>query len=168
MGARLRWASATMFTICPSKVSLADALGAHDETAGAVDRAARHFVADGLFHRKRFAGDHGFFHAGVTFDHRAIDGHLLAGNHAQLVTDFHLVERDFTIAARCDQSRGRRREIEQGFDGAARAAAGAEFEHLAEEHQHRDHRGGFKIDGDLARRVASSAGRDRAGASPRR
>ena len=134
----------------PEQRVAADSLGAHDETAGAIDGAARHFVADGLFHRERFAGDHGLFHAGVTFDHRAIHGHLVTWNHAQPVADFHLVERDFMIAPRCDLSRRGRCEIQQRFDGAARAAAGAEFEHLAEEHQHNDHRCGFKVDGNLA------------------
>ena len=41
IGARLRCASATMRTICASSVSRADPLGAHDERAGAVDRARR-------------------------------------------------------------------------------------------------------------------------------
>ena len=83
----------------PEQRVAADALGAHDETAGAVDGAAGHLVADGLFHRERFAGDHGFLDAGVAFDDHAIDGHLVAGHHAQLVADLHLVERDFLIAA---------------------------------------------------------------------
>ena len=147
----------------PEQRVAADPLGAHDETAGAIDGAARHFVADGLFHRERFAGDHGLFHAGVTFDHHAINGHLVTWNHAQPVADFHLVERDFMIAPRCDLSRRGRCEIEQRFDGAARAAAGTEFEHLTEEHQHNDHRRGFKVDGDLAlvlHRVWEQAGHE--------
>ena len=40
IGARLRWASPTMRTICASSVSAADALGAHHEAARAVDGAA--------------------------------------------------------------------------------------------------------------------------------
>ena len=78
----------------------ADPLGAHDETARAIDGAARHLVADSFFHRERFPGDHRLFHAGVAFDHRAIHGHLVTRNHAQPVADFHLVERDFMIAPR--------------------------------------------------------------------
>jgi len=54
------------------------------------------------------------------------------------------------IAARCDLPRGGRRKVQQRFDGAARAAAGTELEHLTEEHQHNNHRRGFKVDGNLA------------------
>ena len=67
----------------PEQRVATDSLGAHDETAGAIDGAAGHLVADGLFHRERFAGDHGLFHAGVTFDHRAIHGHPVTRNDAQ-------------------------------------------------------------------------------------
>ena len=140
-----------------------DPLGAHDETARAVDGAACHLVPDGLFHRERLAGDHGLFHAGVTFDHRAIHGHLVTWNHAQPVADFHLVERDFMIAPRRHLSRCGRCEVQQRFDGAARAAAGTKFEHLTEEYQYNDRRCGLKIDGDLAivsHRVWEQAGHE--------
>ncbi len=147
----------------PEQRVAANPLGAHDETAGAVDGAARHLVADGLFHRERFAGDHRLFHAGVTFDHRAIDRHLVTWNHAQPVADFHLVERNFMIAFWCHLSRRGRCEIQQRLDGAARAAAGAEFEHLTEKHQHHNHRSGFEIDGDssfVLHRLGEDAGHE--------
>ena len=134
----------------PEQRVATDPLGAHDETAGAIDGAARHLVADGLFHRERFAGDHGFLDIGMAFHDHAIDRHLVTWNHAQPVADFHLVERDFLIAPRCDPPRRGRCEIEQRFDGAAGAAAGTEFEHLTEKHEDNDHRGGLKVDGDLA------------------
>ena len=89
----------------PEQCVVTNSFGAQDETAGAIDGAARHFVADSLFHRERFTGDHGLFHAGVTFDDHAINGNLVTWNHVQPVTDLHLVERDLMIAPRCDLSR---------------------------------------------------------------
>ena len=46
-------------------------------------------------------------------------------------------------------------------DRAARAAAGAQLEHLTEEDQDDDHRCGLKVDGDLA--VVLHRGREQAG-----
>lgn len=66
----------------------------------AMMRTARYLVADGLFHREGFAREHGFLDAGMTFDDRAIHGHLVAWNHAQPIAGFHLIERDHVIAAR--------------------------------------------------------------------
>jgi len=80
MGARLRCAALTMFTICPSNVSL-PRVQLSSQSCLTIDRAACHLVADGLFHRERFAGNHGFFHAGATFDYRAIHWHFVTGNH---------------------------------------------------------------------------------------
>ena len=48
MGARLRWASCTRRTMCASIVSAADAVGPHDDAAGAVDGAAGDAVAGRL------------------------------------------------------------------------------------------------------------------------
>ena len=118
----------------PEQRVVTNSFRTHDETAGAIDGASRHFVADGLFHRERFAGDHGLLHAGVTFDDHAIDGHPVTRNHAQPIANLHLVEGDLMIAPRCDLPRGGRCEVQQRFDGAARAAAGTEFEHLTEEY----------------------------------
>jgi hypothetical protein len=134
----------------PEQRVATDPFGAHNETAGAIDRATRHQVADGLFYRERFPGDHRLFHTGVTFDHLAIDRHLVTGNYPQAVADLNLVEQDFAITLRCDLSRRGRGEVEQRLDGAARSTAGPEFEHLTEEHQHHDHRRGLKVDGDFA------------------
>jgi hypothetical protein len=147
----------------PEQRVVTNSFGTHYETARAIDGAARHFVANVLLHRERFAGDHGLLHAGVTFDDNAINGNLVTWNHVQPVTDLHLVERDLMIAPRCDLSRRGWGEVQQRFDGAASAAAGPEFEHLTEEHQHNDHRCGLKVDGDLApvlHRVGEYAGRE--------
>jgi hypothetical protein len=95
----------------PEQCIPAHPVGAHDETAGAVDGAPRHSVARSLFHRERFSGEHGLFHTGVTFDHHSIHGHPITGNHPQPVADSHLVERHFTIAPRGNLPRRGRCEI---------------------------------------------------------
>ena len=71
-------------------------------------------------------------------------------NHAQPIADLHLIEGDFVIATRCDLPRSGRSEGQQRFDGAARTTARTKFEHLTEEHQHDNHRRGFKIDRNLS------------------
>ncbi len=86
----------------------------------------------------------------MTFLHGAVNGHLVARNHAQPVPDLHLVERNHMVTPRGDLPRRGRRKVQQGLDGGACAAAGPELEHLAEQHQDHDHRRGFKVDGDLA------------------
>ena len=69
------------------------------------------------------------------------------------------VERDLLIVAiGRDAARGLRREVEQRADGAAGLLARAQLEHLAEQHQHRDHRGGLEIDRDAAVGGAEAGG----------
>ena len=61
------------------------------------------------------------------------------------------VERDLLIvAAGSDAARRPGGEIEQRADGAPGALARPEFEHLAQQHEDRDHRGGLEIDRDAA------------------
>ena len=109
MGARLRWASATMLTICPSRVSLPMRSARMTKLPGPLTVPPVTLSPTVFSTGQRFAGQHGFFHVGVALCHRAIDGHLVTGNHAQEVADFHLVQRHFVIAA--------------GRDHAARSAA---------------------------------------------
>ena len=121
IGARLRCASATICTICASIVSRADLLGAHDEAAGAVERAADHLVArlpcsTGI----GLAGHHRLVDGARALEDHAVDRHLLARPHAQPVAD-----RDLRRAARPprrrrrDAPRGLRRQVEQRADRAA-------------------------------------------------
>src|SRR3546814_10548892 len=58
-----------------------------------------------------------------------------------------------------DDSRGLGAEIEQGPDGPAGALAGAQFQHLSEQHQHDDDCRRLVIDADVAVGVAE-AGRE--------
>ena len=66
------------------------------------------------------------------------------------------------MCQRIDPSCGGWGAVEQRFDRAAGAAAGAEFEHLAGEYHHCDHPRSFKVDADLASMF------DRAGEQVRR
>ena len=59
-----------------------------------------------------------------------------------------------------DASRGLGREIEQRADGARGLLAGAQLEHLAEQHQDGDDRGGLEIDRDRAVHAAEGGGKD--------
>ena len=97
----------------------ADLVGAHDEGAALVDRAADHARALFLGDRHRFAGDEQFVDRRAAFQHVAVDRHLVARPHAQTVADLNLIERDFLVAAvGFDAPRGLRRQIEQRLDRA--------------------------------------------------
>ena len=90
----------------------ADALGAHHEAAGLVDRGARHLCARFLGYRQRLAGHHRFVDVRAAFEHDAVDRHFLARPHAQPITDMHLIKRDFAL-------------LTVGFDTQRRRAARA-------------------------------------------
>ncbi len=77
----------------------ADALGAHDEAAGAVDGAAGDLGRDIFLDRDGFAADHGLIDGAVAFEDDAIDGNFLAGSDAEPVADLDLIERHVGFAA---------------------------------------------------------------------
>ena len=142
----------------------ADLLGAQDQRARAVEGAADHLVAGRLGDGHGFAGDHGFVDEPLALEHQGIHRHLLAGAEAQAVADDDRFQRHVGFrSVGADAARLLRRQIEQRADGAAGARAGAEFQHLAEQHQHDDHGGGFEIDADgavmAAHRRREQAGR---------
>ena len=104
IGARERCACATSCTIWDSTVSVPDFIGAHNQRAVAVQRGADDAVADGFLDRDRFAGQHRFVDARPPFDDHTIDGHLLAGAHAQPVADMNVRQRDVLFGAVSAQS----------------------------------------------------------------
>src|SRR6476646_10173319 len=65
----------------------ADLIGAHDEPAAAIDRAADHFGARVLGHRHRLAGHHGFIECRMALDQFTIDRNLVTGPHPQPIAD---------------------------------------------------------------------------------
>ena len=59
-------------------------------------------------------GDHGLIHRALAVDDRAIDGHRLAGPHAETIADLHLAEDDDRVILAISQAPRRLgREIEQ-------------------------------------------------------
>ena len=82
-------------------------------------------------------------------------GTLLAGPHAQPIA--HARPRSSATSSSTPPSRepprGLRREAEQRADRAGGVAARAQLEHLPEQHQRRDDRGGLEIDRHHPRRV---------------
>ena len=89
-----------MFTICPSNVSLPTRSARMTKLPVPLTVPPVTLSPTDLFHRERLAGDHRLLDVGAAFQDHAVHGHLVTGNHAQLVADLHLVERDFLIAAR--------------------------------------------------------------------
>ena len=85
----------------------------------------------------------------------AVDRDLFARAHPQAVADGDIGQATLRLAAVVgDPPRGLRREVEQCADRARRRRARAQFQHLAEQHQHGDDGGGFEIERDAAVRVA--------------
>ncbi len=160
IGARLRCASATSCTICDSMVS-------RPTFCASITSAPVWFMVPpmtlaptSLVDRHRLAGDHRLVDGAAALDDRAVDRHLLAGTHAQAVADLHGVELDLLLGAvRPDAPRRLGREVEQRADGAARALAGAQLEHLPEQHEHGDDGGRLEVDRDRAV-VAAEGGRE--------
>ena len=90
----------------------------------------------------------------AAFEHGAVHRHFLTGAHAQVIARMDFIERHVHIALGLHHTRGLRLQAQQFLNGAAGAGASAEFQHLAEQHEHDDHRRGFKIE----RQVAMSIG----------
>ena len=132
-----------------------DALRAHHETPCAVDRAARDFLSRLLFHRDRLACDQGFVHARAAFQNHAVNRHLFSGAHPQAIPSLHLIERHLLIATiRANPDGGPGSELEQRADGAARAFAGAQLKHFAEQYQHCNHRRRLEVETDFSVGIA--------------
>ena len=148
IGARLRCAAATMWTICASSVS-------------APTFSARITKPPVWFSVPAVTFEPGAFATGIgspvtidsstvplALDQFAVDRHLLARAHAQQLADLDGC-RSATVSSRAvglHPHGGLRREVEQRPDRARRLLAGTQLEHLAEQHQHGDHRGRLEVD----------------------
>ena len=147
IGARERCASATMRTICDSIVSRPTRSARISRLPVPLTVAPVTLLAGHLLDRHRLAADHRFIDRAVALDHDAVDRHLLAGPDAKQVADMDMLQRDVLLAAVvADPPRGLRRETEQGADRRAGRRAGAQLQHLAEQHQRRDDRRRLEID----------------------
>ena len=73
------------------------------------------------------------------------------------------VDLDLVVGAViADAPRGFRRQLQQRLDGAGGRLAGAQLQHLAEQHQYGNDRGGFEVDRNRAA-MAAEGGREAAG-----
>ena len=133
---------------------------------GGIDRGPDDFAAGMFFYRDRFAGDHGFVDGAAAFEDDAIDGNFFAGAYAEFVAGLDVFERDVFFCALAPRSARRfRREIEESSDGGAGAAAGAEFQDLAEQDECGDGGRGFEVDVGISAHARDSA--DESGKIPR-
>ena len=99
----------------------------------------------------------------AAFEDDAIDGNFFSGADAQAVSGLDLLERNVFFglpSARVEQARGLGAEIEQGANGGAGAAAGAQFHDLAEQDQSGDGGGGFEVNVGIAAHAAQRLGKN--------
>src|SRR5882672_7061960 len=94
-----------------------------------------------------------------------IDRNTLARTDTQPITDLNGLERDVLFrTVGPDTACRRRRQMEEGFDGAARLAPGAKLEDLSKQHEHRDDNCGLEVETDFtpvrAERLGEQAWRD--------
>ena len=107
-----------------------------------------------LQNRHRFAGDHGFINRTDPVEHHAIDRYFFTRTDPQSIAGLHLIQRNVAFRAIAKNARGVGTEIEQRPNGGASAAAGAEFEYLAQEHESHDGGRGLEVDRRRAVHVA--------------
>ena len=153
MGARVRWASLDHRHDLRQQGLTPHTLGAHHEPSRAVHGAAGDAVVGPLLHRNGLARYHRFIHRTRAVDNAPIHRNLLAGAHAQAVAAHDLVQGNVLFPALGAQPAGRlRRQSQQSLQGAARAAAGLQFQHLPQKDQGDDRGSGFKVHRNFAGR----------------
>ena len=149
-GARVRCASATIWTICASSVSRPTrsafiTMLPVPLTVPPVTRLPGSF-ATGI-------GSPVTIDSSIVvrpFDDDAVHRDLLAGTHAQLIADVDVGDRDVVFDQPEHAARGLRRQAEQPLERRGRAAARADLEHLAEQHQRGDDDGRVEVRLDAA------------------
>ena len=157
-----------MWTICASSVSRADPLGAHHQRCrSALIVPPITCSPELLRHRHRLAGDHRLVHRARALEDHAVHRHLLARPHAETIADAR--SRPARPSSSPPSAR-RARAVFGARSSSARMAplvalARAQFQHLAEQDQHGDHRRRLEIDRHRAARAAKrrreEAGRER-------
>ncbi len=141
----------------------AHALGTHQKPAGSVDGGADDLIAGALFDRHRLARDHRFVHGTQAVEDGSVGGNFFSRTDAQLVANLNLIEWDVVLTAViAHEARHLRSEVEQRANGSAGAAAGFEFQHLAEQDEHDDGCGCFEVHCGLSVRTAQRFGKESA------
>ena len=151
MGARLRWAAATIWTIRASSVS-APTFSAFMTRVPLAFTVAPTTLSPACF--STGIGSPEIMDSSMLLAPSstiAVHGHLLAGPNPQPVADLHLFERDVGLLAVIEHlPGGLGREPEQSLDRGARPAARPQFQDLAEQDQRDDHRRRLEIAGHQA------------------
>src|SRR3954471_20901591 len=146
MGARERCASETIWTMRASMVSR-PTLSAWITSAPVwliVPPIAR---ADLFRDRQGLARHHGLVDRAAALDYLAVHRNLLARADAKTIPNLDRIEVDLFLPAVAAGARRRLGpQIEKGADGPAGGLAGAQLQHLPEEHQHGDDRSRLKVD----------------------
>ena len=127
----------------------ADALGTHDEAAGAVDRSPGEGGAGRLLDRHRFPCHHRLVNGALSFHDDAVDRNLLAGPHAKAIAHPDPIERHILFVAG-DAPRRLRCQSKQRLDRGAGPASRAQFQDLPQKNEHDDHRGRVEVGFDHA------------------
>ena len=132
--------------------------------AGAVDRAAGHRVAGRLLDRDRLAGDHRFVDRASCPRRRR--RRPAPSRRAARAGDRRRARRSSGTSCSAPSASTRRAVFgarpSSALIARARAAARAQLQHLAEQHEHDDHRRRLEVDGDLTPCIAER----RAGTGP--
>ena len=138
IGARDRWASLTMRTICARSVSRPTRSARITNTSGAIHRAAGDRCLGHFLDRNGLASHHRFVYCGRAFEDDAVNRNALAWTNAQSIADGHMLERHVMFGAvGFNSTRGLWRQTEQATNRRARPAARAQLEHLTEQHEYR-------------------------------
>ena len=151
IGARLRWASATSCTICDSIVSRPTFWRLDHERAALVHGAADDLGADLLRYRHRLAGDHRLVDGAAALETTPSTGTFSPGRTRRRSPTCTASSWTSSSRRRADAPRRLGREVEQRPDGAARALARPQLEHLPEQdEQDGDDGRRLEVDGDRA------------------
>jgi len=134
MGARLRWAWLTMFTIWASRSLQSNTLRLHSEGARAIDGAANDLGAASLLHRNRFARTMASSTELEPSSTTPSTG-IFSPGFTRMRSPGWTSSRGTSLNAIGNPVGDGRREAQQSTDGARRLAAGAEFQNLAEQNK---------------------------------
>ncbi len=106
----------------------------HVKGAELVDRPAEHLVARAFIHGQGFPRHYGLVDRGLPFEDRPIHDDGFSGQHAQHVSDLHLLRRDDFFPSIPHHAGGRGRQMDQLFDPGAGLRHGALFQITADGH----------------------------------
>ncbi len=149
---------------CPAALGLADephdpreqcvaahVLGTHHEAAGGVEGAAGDAIATRFLDGHGLARHHRFVDGAEPVGDDAVHGHALARANPQEIPRLDGGERHIGFGPAVVHAAGDgRSEVQERADRVASTAPRAQLQHLTEQHQGHDHRGGFEVDRHLA------------------